>query len=76
MEKSAGISCHFFLQSSFSAKIGFVDIFQILPDGQDTNCDQTVYLKASSLVLSPRKYTATLEMSCGGLKNQIRQKIH
>ena len=26
--------------------------------------------------LSPRKYTAALEMSCGGLKNQIRQKIH
>ena len=48
IEKSAGISCHFFLQSSFSAKIGFVDIFQILPDGKDTNCDQTVYLKAES----------------------------
>ena len=75
MEKSAGISCHFFLQSSFSAKIGFVDIFQILPGGKDANCDQTVYLKAT-VVLSPRKYTATLEMSCGGLKNQIRQKIH
>ena len=75
MEKSAGISCHFFLQSSFSAKIGFVDIFQILPDEKDTNCDQTVYLKAA-VVLSPRKYTATLVMSCGGLKNKKRQKIH
>ena len=27
IEKSAGISCQFFLQSSFSAKIGFDDIF-------------------------------------------------
>ena len=26
MEKSAGISCQFFLQSSFSAKMGFADI--------------------------------------------------
>ena len=26
IEKSAGISCQFFLQSSFSAKIGFDDI--------------------------------------------------
>ena len=61
IEKSAGISCHFFLQSSFSAKIGFVDIFQIFPDEKDTNCDQTFNLKAS-VVLSPRKYRATLVM--------------